>query len=103
MFKNAPIAAALLGLALTATPAFAGEATKVQVMYKDLDLTTPEGQRKLERRLDMAAREACGYDQRVTGSHLPSAQSQACYKQARAKAKDSMAAAIGNADGRLGG
>lgn len=112
MFKNAPVAAALLGLALTATPAFADqntEATRVRVEYKDLDLTTAAGQRQLERRLDAAAREACGYNQRVTGTRLPDAHARTCYHQARTRAKDVMATAIdranshAEADNQLGG
>ena len=109
MFKNAPIAAtaALLGLALTTAPAFAGagECTQVRVEYSDLDLTSADGQRTLERRLDAAARDACGYDVRVTGSSLPSKHARNCYRQARTRAKDVMAVAIDNAtsDARLGG
>lgn len=104
MFSKTTIAAALMGLALTTTPAFADEVKHVQVMYKDLDLTTAAGQRALERRLNTAAREACGYSETVTGSHLPSARSRACYKQARAKAQDVMAAAVENASNtQIGG
>ncbi|MCJ2179888.1 UrcA family protein [Novosphingobium album (ex Hu et al. 2023)] len=105
MFKNAPIAAALLGLALTTAPAFAAEKTKVRVEYTDLDLTTAEGQHTLERRLDIAARNACGMDQHTTGSRLPSPQARACYKQATARAQDVMATAIDNAseESRMGG
>ncbi|WP_067732191.1 UrcA family protein [Novosphingobium naphthalenivorans] len=105
MFKNAPIAAALLGLALTTAPALAAEKTQVRVEYADLDLTTPEGQRTLERRLDIAARDACGMDEQATGSRLASPRARSCYKQATARAKDVMATAIDNAnsDSRLGG
>ncbi|KHK89624.1 UrcA family protein [Novosphingobium malaysiense] len=107
MFKNAPIAAALIGLALTAAPAMAGagDASKVRVEYKDLDLTTADGQRTLERRLDAAARNACGYETRVTGSNLPSMHARQCYRQAKSRAKDVMASAIDKAtsDARLGG
>ncbi|WP_311202109.1 UrcA family protein [Novosphingobium mangrovi (ex Huang et al. 2023)] len=105
MFKKATLAAALAGLALTATPVLAETTTKVRVEINDLDLTTPEGQRTLELRLDTAAREACGYDQRTTGSRLPTATARACYKQAHAKAQDIMATAIARAsdDARLGG
>lgn len=101
MFKTPLAAAALLGLALTSAPAFAAEQTEVKVAYADLDLTTPEGQRTLERRLDTAARKACGYGSVTTGSRLRSTQSDACFKQARSKAKEMMASATGN--GRLGG
>lgn len=104
MFKKTQIAAALLGLTLTAAPALADEATQIKVAYKDLDLTTSEGQRTLDRRLDAAAREACGYSEGVTGTRLRSSQATTCYKQARAKAKDVMASAVDKAsDNRLGG
>lgn len=104
MFKKTPVFAALLGFAVVSTPAFA-EATRVEVTYKDLDLTTAKGQRTLERRLDNAAREACGYDVRTIGTRLASKESSACYKQATAKAKNVMALAIDDAaeDTRLGG
>ncbi|MEJ2410755.1 MAG: UrcA family protein [Novosphingobium sp.] len=107
MFKNTMIAAAVAGLALTATtaPAFAGETAKVRVEYNDLDLTTAKGQRTLERRLKSAARHTCGMDQIVTGSHLPSPASRACYDEATARSKEVMASAIENAtsNSRLGG
>lgn len=109
MFKNAPIAAtaALLGLALTTAPAFAGagEPTQVRVEYSDLDLTSADGQRTLERRLDAAARNACGYDVRATGANVPTLHARKCYRQARTRAKDVMATAIDNATSgaRLGG
>ncbi|MCJ2187499.1 UrcA family protein [Novosphingobium beihaiensis] len=107
MFKNTMIAAAVAGLALTAAtaPAFAGETSKVRVEYSDLDLTTAKGQRKLERRLDVAARNACGMDRTATGTRIPSTQSRVCYKQATERAKEVMASAIDNATSstRLGG
>lgn len=103
MFKTT--AAALLGLALTAAPALAAEKTQIRVEYADLDLTSADGQRTLERRLDVAARNACGMDQHATGSRLPSSQARACYKQATDRAHDVMATAIDNANGetRMGG
>lgn len=99
--KTAPIAAALLGLALTATPSFAKD---VEVHYGDLDLTSAKDQKTLETRLAKAAREACDYDKR-TGSLLPSNEARACYFKATAKAQGQMAAAIENAEqyNRLGG
>ena len=106
MFKKAPLAAALFGLTLTAaTPAFAGETTKIRVEYADLDLTTPEGQHVLERRLNTAAREACGMDRMTTGTRVPSAHARKCFKQASARAKQVMASAIDKAadQSRLGG
>lgn len=102
MFKTIP-AAALLAITLTAAaPAFAGDTAQVKVGYSDLDLTTMEGQHTLERRLDTAARNACGYDERVTGTRIPSARAQSCYKQAKAKARNVMASAVENARGATG-
>ena len=105
MFKNAPIAAALIAMTLTAAPALASEANQVRVVYSDLDLTTMDGQRMLERRLDAAARDACNYNELVTGTRLPSSRAQSCYKQAKAKARNVMAVAVENAreESRLGG
>src|SRR3546814_1685442 len=65
MFKSTSIAAALIGLGLTATPAFAKD---VQVRYADLNLATVEGQKTLEQRIDRAARDACNYGQHITRS-----------------------------------
>ncbi|MDE8651749.1 UrcA family protein [Novosphingobium album (ex Liu et al. 2023)] len=90
--------AAALGIALTATASYARE---VRVSYGDLNLATAEGQKKLERRLDQAARQACGFDEMTTGTRLRSAKTLACYKEAHAKARNDMALAIENE--RLGG
>jgi len=105
MFKKTPVIAALMGIALTATPALAQEATRIEVQYKDLDLTSVNGQRTLERRLDRAAREACGYDTVKTGSRLVDPSARTCYKQALGRAGEVMAVAVANANGdaRLGG
>jgi UrcA family protein len=84
-------AAAALGTGAALAPA---HAESVTVNYKDLDLTTAEGKSKLARRLDTAARTTCGYGSSTTGSRMPSASASACYKEARAKSKDNMAAII---------
>lgn len=100
--KTVPFAAALLGMTLTAAPAFAKD---VAVTYGDLDLTTPEGQKILEARLDKAARAACDYDRVITGTMMPSTASQKCYREATQRSQDTMAAAIEKAEqyNRLGG
>lgn len=101
MFKSTPFAAALLGLTLAATPAFAKD---VQVRYADLNLTTAEGQKTLERRIDRAAREACDYDQYTTGTRLPSQAAAACYRQALDSAETMMAGRVEAAkSSQLGG
>lgn len=93
MFRKIPFAAALMGLTLTAAPAFADT---LAVRYKDLDLTTAEGQKTLDRRIDAAARQVCGYDEVITGTRLRSRDSVACYKQARAQVQKQVASAAGN-------
>lgn len=102
MFKSMPIAtAALVGLALTATPSLA---KNVEVRYADLNLATVEGQKVLEQRIDRAARDACGYGGSVTGTRIPSSQARACYREALDSAKTAMAAKIEAAqDSQLGG
>ena len=101
MFKSTTIAAALLGLAVTATPSVAKD---VQVRYGDLNLATVEGQKALERRIDRAARSACDYHQGTTGTRLPSAEGRACYAKALESAKTMMADRIEAAqNAQLGG
>ncbi len=78
-----------LALALAATvltvPAAAteDEAPSVEVRYSDLDLTSEAGQRQLDRRLERAAREVCGMDEKVVGSYLRPRHSRECYLEAR--------------------
>jgi UrcA family protein len=92
MFKTAPIAAAaLLGLALTATPSLAKD---VEVRYADLNLASIEGQKTLEQRIDRAAREACSYNTQDAGTRIRSSATVACYNKARDSAKTVMAARI---------
>lgn len=62
LFAKPLFTAGLLGLALSASqPAFAG--TRV-VGYADLDLSTKEGQAKLDNRLRTAAKQACEFDRK---------------------------------------
>jgi UrcA family protein len=95
MIKTAlfAVAAAVATIAATA-PVLAND---IAVSYKDLDLTTPEGQSKLARRLDVAARNACGMDEARTGTRMPAQSATACYKQAQARSKNTMATIVGDA------
>lgn len=62
MLNKTLFAVGLLGLAVSASqPAFAG--TRV-VGYADLDLSTKEGQVKLDSRLRTAAKQACEFDRK---------------------------------------
>ena len=87
------IASAVLGLALAATPAAAGkyEAQSMNVEYADLNLSTVEGQERLERRIDAAARSVCRLGEHRTGTHIPSQERKECFAKARASAKAQMA------------
>jgi len=103
MIKTTSIAAAAAALVFTglsfgaATPAFAKDVT---VRYADLDLTTAEGQKQLDRRLDTAARDVCGYDDVTTGSRLRSPEAIECYDKARAQFSAHVAAAVERANAR---
>jgi UrcA family protein len=77
------LALALAAVVLAAPAAAADEAPSVGVRYGDLDLTSAEGQRKLDLRLERAAREVCGLNETVVGSHLRSPESRTCYREAR--------------------
>lgn len=101
MFKTNMIAAAAAGLVLGAVvaatapaPAFA---KNVEVRYSDLNLSTTEGQQKLERRIDTAAREACDYNRVTTGSRLRSSDATECYSKARADVSAQVAGAVDKA------
>lgn len=95
MIKTAlfAVAAAVATIATTA-PVLASE---ISVSYKDLDLTTPDGQSKLAKRLDVAARNACGLSASRTGTRMPSRSATECYKQAQIRSKNTMATIVGEA------
>jgi UrcA family protein len=86
------LAAALGAATVFAAPAAAG--TSVAVKYADLDLSTRAGQQKLERRIDSAARSACGMDQVQTGRLTPSTAQRQCYAQTKASVHDQVAETI---------
>lgn len=90
------LTAAGLGLMLAATPAAASDEglRKAHVEYRDLNLATPEGLERLERRVDSAARKACGFNEERTGTRIPSPDRIQCYQKARANADRQVALAI---------
>ena len=83
------IAAAALGS--IAVPAMA-EKVSFEVEHRDLNLSTAEGQKALDRRIDSAARKACGVDVSTTGTRIRSSDARACYREMRAKARKQFAA-----------
>jgi len=80
--------AATLSLAVIGTPALAreqrGEVAVSKVSYTDLDLSTAGGMNTLKSRLNLAAREVCGMNIKVSGSTLPTREARACYVKTRA-------------------
>lgn len=81
--KMQSLALAFAAAALAVPAVAADEVPSVGVRYGDLDLTSAEGQRKLDSRLERAAREVCGVDEKMVGSHLRSQHSRVCYREAR--------------------
>lgn len=77
-----------------ASPALASEASppSVKVQVADLDLTTPAGQRALDRRLNRAVRSVCADSGFRTGSRVMSREGLACLAKARASVRDQVAA-----------
>jgi UrcA family protein len=90
--------AVAIGLALPAAPALADEIT---VKYDDLALSTPAGQRLLDRRIMIAAREACGADVSTTGTRISSPETRRCITDAQRRVKQQIAAVVEQR--RLGG
>ena len=96
MMKTALFAvAAALATAATAAPVLAKD---VLVHHGDLNLGSVEGQRTLSQRIDRAARKACDFNM---DGRLPTHAAMVCYRQARARAKNEMAAKVDAV--RLGG
>ncbi|MHA6332357.1 UrcA family protein [Qipengyuania sp. CAU 1752] len=95
------IAFAATASLMAGTPAIAADESEIMVVaYKDLDLSSAEGQRTLQIRIDAAAKKICGVGELQTGSRLTAKSSTKCFREARRIANRHMAA-IGNA--RLGG
>ncbi len=77
--------AATLALCAMTPPAFAAApapVNAVQVRHAGLDLNTSEGQAKLNRRIENAARSVCGMDTMQTGTRIHSRSSTECYQNA---------------------
>ena len=94
--RFAAIAAASFGLALSASPAHAGpeEAPRPEGSTAGLDLSTAEGQRLLDQRIDRAARQVCEIDRYPIGTRIRSFEARECVAKARASAQQQMATII---------
>ncbi|BBC71479.1 UrcA family protein [Altererythrobacter sp. B11] len=94
------ITAAALGAACIATPALARDRVE-RVTYHDLDLTTPEGQAKLDTRLKRAAWRVCQDDEQGRVRSLD--MQRACYRYTRQDMAVQMAQRVAVADTQFGG
>ncbi|MEL1251833.1 UrcA family protein [Aurantiacibacter gilvus] len=59
------------------------EARTVVVAHSDLDLSTEEGREALDRRIDNAAEEACGFGETTLGTRARTREARDCYRQAK--------------------
>ena len=96
-FTPAILAAALAATAF-ATPTLAAD--QINVRFNDLDLNTPAGQATLERRIDKAVRDACGANETVVGTRLPSRAAQACVDETKAAVREQVAQNVARAANR---
>jgi UrcA family protein len=94
--KTLATACATLALALTANPAMAKntDSPSASIDVSGIDLTTAEGQAKLDRQIEALARSVCQANQARTGTRIRSTQTIECLKNARASAKAQVAAMI---------
>ena len=101
--KTLALASATIALAFTASPALANtyETQTMTVETADLNLATPEGQARLDRRIESAARDVCGANVALSGTRIPSPKIGDCVAAARASAKKQVAALV--EDQRRGG
>ena len=94
---HAVLAAGLAAAAATPTLAAAGNGDAavrmtMTVPTADLDLATPEGQRKLDQRVAKAVRTVCRVNQPTTGTRILSQDALACLAKARSEARAQVAA-----------
>jgi UrcA family protein len=92
MLKELPYVIA--GAALFAAPAFAEPAKEtrgVSVSYEDLDLGSDEGRAELDRRIENAAKQACGVNEHEVGSRIVSRDARRCVREAKRNIDDNFA------------
>ncbi len=91
------ISMTLAGAALLATPALAAQEREQRttgVSYQDLDLTSEDGRKELDSRIEGAAKEVCGMGERSTGSNMASRESRKCYRDAKRQLEEHFADVI---------
>ena len=96
------LALAASGLAFApSVSAQQAETRTTGVTHTDLDLSTDEGVEELDRRIDSAAKEVCGFDEVEVGTRARSRDARQCYRDAK-RQLDRQFAQIVN-DARRGG
>lgn len=86
MHRARSLLLAIAATSLAATPALAtpqGEENSASVTYHDLDLSSAEGQAELDARIERAARQVCGLDERQTGSRIRNREARDCVEEAK--------------------
>lgn len=86
MLKTFTLAIAGTTTALVATPANAEPATEthsVGISFRDLDLSSEAGREELDRRVENAAKEACGMNEHEVGSRISSREARRCVEKAK--------------------
>ena len=87
------IAALGLALAVNTAPA-AAQSMSIDVDYSDLDLTSPQGQATLDKRIAGAARKICGGDEQRTGTRIVmDSKMRACIAEVKASTAQQVATA----------
>ena len=92
--RYTPILAAALAIAAASPAVAATEGSSTAVRYTDLDLSSSAGQEQLDRRIDVAARAACGMDTVRIDTRVPSQSARRCYDEARANVSRQVAELI---------
>lgn len=96
--KTFASAAAALGLACTAAPAFASGAATMSLAIdtSDINLATPAGQKLLDQRIEKAARTVCRTTKFTTGTRIMNREARACLAKARVDARQQVAVIMKN-------
>ncbi|QZD87021.1 UrcA family protein [Qipengyuania psychrotolerans] len=86
---------AAVGLAIpSAAIAKTTETSSVTVNYRDLNLATAEGQDVLADRIEIAARQVCGYNRQLTGSRMRDRDAERCVSETTKNMNAQFAAVI---------
>ena len=96
--KTLAVATATLALALSSGAALAQTTQPVtkSVKFSDLNLSTPEGQARLETRIESAIRDVCSDHLDRSGTRIRSNSYNECLANARASTQRQVAAALDN-------